>query len=72
MKPDVKWINRSQRRRTKNIVNWKDDEVYSAHSIETPGFVPYISKVSYDMAIEALRSNNSELQQKTLRDLGEA
>lgn len=70
-KPDVKWINKGQVRRTKNILNWQQDNIYQAHSIETPGFVPYISKDAYDRAILALKSGDMKVQQMTLTELGE-
>ena len=30
----------------------EDDTVYPAHSIETPGFKPYVSKKQYDELLE--------------------
>lgn len=55
MKPDVKYINKTKPRKTLNNINFKQDTVYPAHSLETPGFSPYVHKSAYDAALEALK-----------------
>lgn len=54
MKPDIKWINKSTFRKTKNIYTWQEDNVYQAHTIETPGLNPYVNKDAYDYLIRAI------------------
>jgi hypothetical protein len=52
---DTKWLNKSKVTRKKNIINWKDDLVYQAHSVETPGFEPYVHRRYYNELVEALK-----------------
>lgn len=54
MKTATVWLNKAQVRRVKNIHNWKDEEVYQAHTQESAGFIPYVSKSKYDNLMRML------------------
>lgn len=55
MKPDIKYINLRKQTLTKNPLNWKDDPVFPAHTVKTPGMTPYIEISAYETALEALK-----------------
>lgn len=50
--PDIKWINQNKVRKTISNISFAEDLVYSAHSQESPGFVPYVPKRVLDSVIE--------------------
>lgn len=55
MKPDIKYINLKKQTLTKNPLNWKDDPVFPAHTVKTPGMTAYVELSAYETAVEALK-----------------
>lgn len=65
MKPDIKWIDKMKVRKTKTL-DWRDDEVFQAHSVEQPNLVPYVSKAAFDEVLGALKSDDPDVRKHVL------
>lgn len=75
MKPIIKWINTNKVRKTLSINGFKEDIICPAHSLENPGFTPYVNKSAYDNAVACIRiikeTGNTEHASDFLKDFDE-
>lgn len=55
MKPTIRWINTAKPRKTLNIIGNREDTVYPAHTLKTPGFSPYVNRSAFLEAVNIIK-----------------
>jgi len=73
MNTEIWHLNKRQIRKTKNIMNWEDETVCPAHSIETVGFMPMVpmsfAQKLIDCLVEISEKGDAELATDLLSDI---